>query len=85
MGIAYNDGATYAGPLVIDGSVTDATHTITLTVDPGNRHSGVPWQAGATPHVVLNHSNFTGPLQILDDYVTVEWLDVDSALRHTTS
>ena len=59
VGIAYDDavGADLAGGLTIDGSVTDATHTITLTADGVNRHYGLPGQG-----VLINNgaSAFTG-------------------------
>ena len=78
VGIVYNDGTAYAGPLVIDGSTTDAAHTITLTVDAGNRHLGLPWSgSGATTDVVVNNARASSPaISIQDDYVTVEWLEV---------
>ena len=44
VGIAYKDVVYNAGAnvnVLIDGSTTDATHTITLTADPGNRHNGI--------------------------------------------
>ena len=41
VGIAYKD-SVFTAPLVIDGSTTDATHTITLTADGVNRHYGLP-------------------------------------------
>ena len=76
VGIVYNDGTAYAGGLTIDGSVTDAAHTITLTADRGHRHSGVA-SPGATTHVVVDNGSSTSPaIQVLDDHVTVEWLEV---------
>ncbi len=39
VGIAYEDAAL-AGGLLINGSITDSLHTITLTADDGNRHYG---------------------------------------------
>ena len=44
VGIAYKDSVFTAGAnvvVLIDGSTTDANHTITLTADDGNRHLGV--------------------------------------------
>ena len=72
VGIAYDDGASFARVL-IDGSITDATHTITLTVDPGNnRHYGIAGQG-----VVLdNGSDTIDAVSIQDDFVTVEWLEI---------
>ena len=75
VGIAYKDSVftTVGEPNVtIDGSTTDATHTITLTADPGNRHYGI---AGAG--VILDGGAATdSAVLILDDFVTVEWLEI---------
>jgi hypothetical protein len=93
VGILYNDdgpdGDALAEPFAppalgqplafIDGSVTDAAHTITLTVDPGNRHAGVAWSGvGATPHVVFDNAatNTEPAIRVGDDFVTVEWIDI---------
>jgi hypothetical protein len=75
VGIAYKDSVF--PPIgnvnvTIDGSTTDATHTITLTADPGNRHYGI---AGAG--VILDGGAATdSAVLILDDFVTVEWLEI---------
>ena len=79
IGIYYYDGSNPVGSPVItfDGSITDAAHTITLTVDPGNRHPG---RGSAAPTWAAFADNGANALvQIYDDYVTVEWLE----LRHT--
>ena len=79
IGIYYYDGSNPVGSPVItfDGSITDAAHTITLTVDPGNRHSG---RGAAAPTWAAFANNGANALvQIYDDYVTVEWLE----LKHT--
>ena len=71
VGIAYDDGATFAR-VTIDGSITDANHTITLTVDPGNRHTG---RAGNG--VVLNNgAALAAAISVEDEYVAVEWFEV---------
>jgi hypothetical protein len=79
VGIAYDESVfTLSSPLVIDGRPdnlnTDATHTITLTADPGNRHHGL-----ASGGVVLDvgGNNFPG-IEIRDNFVTVEWLEIRS-------
>ena len=66
------------GRLTIDGSTTDATRSITLMGAPSNRHSGVPWNlSGSSPHAVVdNGSNSTAAIQVLDDFVTIESLEV---------
>ena len=72
IGIAYNDSVfTLATDVIIDGSTTDATHTITLTVDPGNRHNGI-----AGTGVRVNANLTTNEIQIVDDNVTFEWFEI---------
>ena len=100
VGILYNDdgldGDALPDPFVplaggqpvlgIGGAVTDATHTITLTVDPGNRHAGVAWSgAGGTPHVVFRNSvaNSEPAIRLGDDFVTVEWLELRDSAPNT--
>jgi hypothetical protein len=39
VGVAYKDG-TFAETLTIDGSTTDSSHFMHLTVAPGQRHNG---------------------------------------------
>ena len=74
VGIAYNDavGTDFAGGLVIDGAATDATHTITLTADGINRHYGLPGQGV----LINNGASVTPAVSVLDDFVTVEWLEI---------
>ncbi len=70
VGIAYEDTPfVLTGDVLIQGSTTDATHTIHLTADQGNRHNGVP---GAG--VVVN-ANGPNELSVRDSNVTVEWLE----------
>ncbi|MCH7474805.1 MAG: DUF2341 domain-containing protein, partial [Gemmatimonadetes bacterium] len=71
VGIAYKD-TTFAlsADVNIDGSITDSTHTITLTADGGNRHNGV---AGAG--IILDGQNGPNSLVVEDDNVTIEWLE----------
>ena len=73
VGVAFRD-APFAPGLDIDGSTTDANHTITLTADHGNRHYG---RAGAAGTVALIDNATTGPaIRVRDDHVTVEWLEI---------
>ena len=74
VGIAYKDSVL--ARVTISGSTTDATHTITLTADPGNRHLGV---AGAGV-VVDNVATAVAVVLVDDDYVTVEWLELKRGL-----
>ncbi len=71
VGIAYKDNALVGG-LVIDGSTTDALHTITLTADGVNRHYGVPSQG-----VGIDNTGLSAPaVSIQDDFVTLEWMAI---------
>ena len=71
VGIAYKDSPfLIAGDIFIQGSTTDATHTILLTADSGNRHNGV---AGAG--VVVDAQAGPQEFSIQDSNVTVDWLE----------
>ena len=73
VGVAYRD-TPFAAGLDVDGSTTDANHTITLTADHGNRHYG---RAGAAGTVALIDNATTGAaIRVRDDHVTVEWLEI---------
>jgi hypothetical protein len=77
VGIAYEEGAASGvfGPVLIQGAVTDETHTITLTADGSNRHSGVTCAPGTC--VVVDNGSATIPaVEVQDEYVTVEWLEI---------
>jgi hypothetical protein len=75
VGVSYKDSVFTAGAnvnVLIDGSTTDANHTITLTADAGNRHLGV-----AGNGVVLDGGAAVDTaVLIYDDFVTVEWLEI---------
>ncbi len=68
VGIVYEDGLL-VGPS-IDGSTTDATHTITLTADGTNRHYGIPGDG-----VVVTVAGMAG-IGVRDEFVTIEWIEV---------
>jgi Peptidase family C25/Concanavalin A-like lectin/glucanases superfamily/Domain of unknown function (DUF2341) len=78
IGIVYADGSSYTFPasgqpiLEIQGSTTDATHTITLTADPANRHLGIQG-AGV---VFDNGVNTFTALRVKDNFVTLEWIEL---------
>ena len=85
IGYAYKDSvltfATSGTPaLLIDGSTTDATHSITLTAPNGNRHYGKERTLGSNAATLDNGNVTTGntapAISVQDDYVTVEWLEV---------
>jgi len=71
IGVAYNDGPFTAG-VTIDGSTTDPARYMKLTAAPGQRHLG-----HADTGVVVNSGASPSPaIRILDEYVTVEWLEI---------
>ncbi|HEX9189234.1 MAG TPA: hypothetical protein VGB87_19305 [Vicinamibacteria bacterium] len=73
VGILYRDQAMPGG-LVIDGALTDANHSITLTADPGNRHYG---RAGAPGTVALVNNAGSGAAILVEvEHVTLEWLEI---------
>ena len=78
IGIAYKDSSftwlAVSNPLLIfDGTTTDPTHSITLTADGSNRHYGLP----GTGVVVDNSGNNSSTaILVLDDHVTIEWLEI---------
>jgi hypothetical protein len=72
IGVVYNDGVyTLSAPFIISGSTTDPTHSITLTADPGNRHNGT-----AGTGIRINGNAAGNEVQIIDDNVTLEWLEI---------
>lgn len=73
VGLCYKD-AVFNELVVIDGSTTDSTRYMWLTVAPGQRHNGI---AGSGV-VWKNSIDKTGRvLQISDPYTRVEWLEFD--------
>ena len=82
VGVAYNDSAFYAPAsgtpvLVIDGSTTDPTHTIRLTVDEGFRHNGTSGGTAIVNQYPAGTDNPATPaIRVQDDHVTVEWLEI---------
>lgn len=71
IGIAYEDSIfPLAANVIIDDSVTDASHGIVLTADGDNRHNGVPGTG-----VIVDGQDLPNALRVEDNYVTVEWLD----------
>jgi len=71
VGIAYEDSVfALTTDLVIDGSTTDASHTITLSADGTNRHNGT-----AGTGVVVNHQGAGNEILVQDANVTIEWLE----------
>ncbi len=72
FGILYDDSTfTLTNNLLIQGSITDAQHTITLTDDDGNRHYGI-----AGDGVVINNTDTADAIRALDNYITIEWIEL---------
>lgn len=75
VGVAYHDGDFVPGSTIeIDGSTTDATHFMRITVAEGQRHSGI---AGNGTCVLVDGASAGGDvLRIMDEYTVVEWLTI---------
>ncbi|KPJ58692.1 MAG: hypothetical protein AMJ46_13775, partial [Latescibacteria bacterium DG_63] len=76
VGVAYKDGPfTPTTTTTIDGSTTDATHYMLLTVAPGQRHNGT-----AGTGVVVDAASMpasSGHLFLVrDPYFRMEWLEI---------
>jgi hypothetical protein len=75
IGVAYDDGAFLAAtdPMVqIEGSVTDATHYLRITVGPGQGHTG----AAGTGVVLDGQANTQIGIDVRDDFTRVEGLEL---------
>jgi len=71
IGIMYEDSVfALSADFRINGSTTNALHSITLTADGVNRHSGTPG-AGVIVDAQLAPNMF----EVRDSNVTVEWLE----------
>ncbi|MBL8025808.1 MAG: hypothetical protein JNL74_05325, partial [Fibrobacteres bacterium] len=71
-GVCYNDGAI-VDDFIINGSVTDATRYVWLTVAKGHRHSGNGY---TTTGVRLEPNSFNRAIDNQDAYTLVEWIQV---------
>ncbi len=73
VGVCYNDGTFLpAARIIIDGSTTDATRYMMLTVAQGQRHTGV----AGTGAVVDGTSCAEDLFAVRDPYTVIEWLRV---------
>jgi len=70
VGVAYDD-SVFTSELLIEGSITDAAHGIVLTAAEGNRHAGQ-----ALTGVRLVNGSANPAIGIQDDFVTVEWIEI---------
>lgn len=69
-GVLYNDSIYEASTTTtFDGSTTDASYYMKLTVAPGERHTGIP----GTGVLFDGHDNATC-INISDPYTRVEWI-----------
>ncbi|MHC4216922.1 MAG: right-handed parallel beta-helix repeat-containing protein [Planctomycetota bacterium] len=76
VGVCYNDGA-FTSRLTINGSTTDATHYMMLTVAEGQRHNGV---AGAGARLDGGGGFSARPVNVKDQYTHIEWLEITNWL-----
>ena len=74
IGIAYAD-SIFTDGVDIQGVTTDASHNITLTADPGNRHYGIPG-AGVVIDGLTTPCPNQCNIDITSDWIVVEWLEV---------
>jgi len=75
IGVAYDDGPFVAASsplLLIDGSVTDSTHYLRLTVGLGQGHTGT----AGTGVVLDGVGNTMIGIEIRDDYTRIERLEL---------
>ena len=62
--------------VLIDGSTTDATHTITLTADGDNRHYGIPGAGVLVDRTTCLDAD--DQIRVRNDNVTIEWLELSN-------
>ena len=70
IGVCYNDGI-FTNALIIDGSTTDATRYMHLTVASGERHDGTEGTG-----VRIQPSTLVHGIQIMDPFTQVEWVEI---------
>ncbi len=71
VGVAYKDGP-FAETLTIDGSTTDSSHFMHLTVAPGQRHNGTAGTGVVLDGQVADRMG----IEVLDDYTLIQWFDL---------
>jgi hypothetical protein len=72
-GEMYKD-SVFSGQINIDGSTTDATRYMWLTVAPGERHNGT---AGTGAKIdPTGDIDWLGAINIKDPYTKIEWLEI---------
>lgn len=77
-GEVYNDSVFTAG-ITIDGSTTDSSHYMWLTVAEADRHDGT---AGSGARI--DADSLTAVIDNLDEYTKIEWLEIyDSTFDST--
>ncbi|MHC4767455.1 MAG: right-handed parallel beta-helix repeat-containing protein [Planctomycetota bacterium] len=79
VGVCYNDDSVgpFINPLVVNGSTTDETHYMMLTVASGQRHNGI---AGAGARLDAGGGFSTRPISVKDPYTRIEWLEITNWL-----
>jgi hypothetical protein len=76
VGVCYNDGA-FTSRLTINGSTTDSTHYMMLTVAESHRHDGI---AGAGARLDGGGGFSARPINVKDPYTRIEWLEITNWL-----
>lgn len=72
VGVLYDDGPfVVTEALTIDGSVTDATHYVQVTVGPGQGHSGI-----AGMGVVFDGAQMSSGIMIRDAFTRIDGLEL---------
>jgi hypothetical protein len=71
VGVAYKDGP-FTETLTIDGSTTDSSHFMHLTVVPGQRHNGTAGTGVVLDGQVADRMG----IEVMDNYTLIEWFDL---------
>lgn len=71
----YNDWPSgLVDAVTIDGSTTDATRYLKITVANGHRHTGIP----KTGFFARQTAAFAHTVRVLDDYTRIGWFDAEA-------
>jgi hypothetical protein len=76
VGVCYNDGA-FTSRLTINGSTTDVSHYMMVTVAEGQRHNGT---AGTGARIDAGGGFSDRPISVKDQYTRIEWLEITNWL-----
>ena len=68
----YDDDGTLEDYLIVDGSTTDSSYYMKVTVASGDRHDGT-----AGTGFLLNDNGQKNGISIRDEYTVIEWVEMD--------